>query len=64
MKVYKMIVDKRPSWCLLCPLKSCGVKIEMPECGSMKTVDIEDGWKRNGKVPDKRCVLEELKDLC
>lgn len=62
MKVYKMIVDKKPSWCLMCPLKSSGVKMETPDCGSMKTVNIEGGWQQSGKVPDERCLLEELED--
>jgi len=60
MKIYKMLVDKKPDWCLLCPLMSCGVKIEMDNCGEKRTVDIEDGWTRTGKVPDDRCLLEEV----
>lgn len=59
MRIYGVIVDKRPEWCMLCPLMSCGVKIDFDACGEKKTVDIGDGWMRGGKVPDSRCLLVE-----
>ena len=60
MKIYKLMVDKKPVWCMLCPLKSCAVKVEMGDCGKKKTVDVGDGWTQSGKVPDLRCLLEEV----
>lgn len=60
MKVYKMLVDKKPEWCLLCPLAGSSVKIDMPDCGSNKTVDAGDGWTQGGKAPDSRCILVEV----
>lgn len=59
MKVYKMIVDKRPAHCLFCPLKCSAVKIDIPECGQMVTEDIGNGWKQGSMRPDHRCILEE-----
>lgn len=55
MKVYKVIVDKIPTCCLFCPLKSSGVKIEGLECGKTKTEKGEDGWEQTYQAPDERC---------
>jgi len=60
VKVYEMAVDKKPDWCLLCPLRGSSIKIDMPQCGTNKTIDCGDGWERSGKVPDDRCVIKEL----
>lgn len=62
MRIYGVIVDKRPEWCLYCPLRACAVKIDFSECGEKKTVDIGDGWTRGGKVPDSRCLLVEKEE--
>jgi len=62
MKVYRLFVDKKPLWCLLCPLRGSSVKIEMPDCGSKKTVDAGDGWTQSGKAPDSRCILVEARE--
>jgi hypothetical protein len=59
MKMYGVIVDKRPEWCLYCPLMACAVKIGFGECGEKKTVDMGDGWTHGGKAPDSRCLLVE-----
>ena len=57
MKVYKMIVDKRPAHCLFLPFKMFGCKIDIPECGQMVTEDIGNGWKQGSMRPDHRCIF-------
>lgn len=58
MKVYEMTVDKRPEWCLFCPLKASAIRLEMPSCGAEKTIKQGD-WEQGGKAPDERCLLKE-----
>lgn len=58
MKIYKIIADKKPGICLLCPIKSSSVKVDMLDCGVVKTWDAGDGWTQTGKVPDHRCLFE------
>lgn len=62
IKVFKVIVDKKPTSCLFCPLQSSVVRIDKPQCGKVKTVDIGNGSLSCGKVPDHRCILQEKGD--
>lgn len=65
IKIYKVIADKKPMFCMECPLNNSCVKIDM-ECGEIKTVlDEGSGWKTGGKMPDNRCLImtvEEMED--
>jgi hypothetical protein len=55
MKVYKMIVDKKVSNCIACPLitlHTCGEEVKTQPTSSGARIDI---------VPDHRCKLREGK---
>lgn len=58
MKIFKVIADKRPSECLLCPLKCSTVKNDFGECGKLVKKNICGGWEEKKRVPDERCVFE------
>ena len=55
--VYKVIADKNPSECLLCPLKSLTVKISNDRCGMGIKNNLPGGWVEK-TVPDERCLFE------
>lgn len=58
MRIYKVLADKRPSSCLLCPLENGGIKIDKSECGTYR--EIKDGdWVTGCKMPDDRCLFVE-----
>lgn len=59
MKIYKVIVDKKPPSCLWCPLRGSSVKIDKIGCGVKKETNLGGGWVQNSRVPDERCLLEE-----
>ncbi|WP_238884485.1 hypothetical protein [Clostridium sp. YIM B02551] len=59
MKIYRVLVDKLPKECLLCPLKTNGIKIENLQCGKINTQTSEE-WTVGSFVPDNRCRLEEM----
>jgi hypothetical protein len=53
MKVYKIIANKRPSNCLVCPI----ARQQKGKCG--KTVkESNNGLVTQYKVPDNRCIIE------
>lgn len=56
MKILRILVDKKPEWCMSCPLfaKTGG------ECGTYKTVKLPDGWETGGRAPDGRCIMKEI----
>lgn len=56
--IYKVIANKRPSECLLCPLKSSSVKINKDRCGKKIKTNLPGGWLEEKTVPDERCVFE------
>ena len=59
MEIYKVLVDKRPAECLLCPLKNSGIKLSL-QCGKQHTYK-HGSWKTTTWVPDERCKFEEVK---
>lgn len=42
--IYKVVADKRPAECLLCPLKHSGIKTDMQECGKRVKTNLPGGW--------------------
>lgn len=56
--VYKVISDKRPSECLLCPFKMSGIKVDKGDCGKRIKTNLPGGWIEEKTVPDERCVFE------
>ena len=56
--VYKVISDKRPSECLLCPFKMPGIKVDKGNCGKRIKTNLPGGWIEEKTVPDERCVFE------
>lgn len=60
MEIYKVLVDKKPTECLFCPLKNSGVKLNL-KCGKKDTRNTGDGWETTSGVPDDRCKFEEVK---
>ncbi len=58
MKIFKVIADKRPKECLVCPLKCSGIKINMGECGKKIKTNLPGGWIEEKRVPYERCVFE------
>ncbi len=58
MKIKKIVADRKPDFCVECPLNTSGIRIlEKSECGKMETI-IDGAWKVGGKVPDERCLFE------
>lgn len=61
MKVFSMIVDKKPSECVGCPLNVGGIQLMHDECGKRVTVqNAVRGWKESKRVPDERCMIHEI----
>ena len=60
MKIYKVLVDKKPKGCLLCPLKNSGIKLDL-RCGKKYTRTTSDGWETTSRIPDDRCKFKEVK---
>lgn len=56
--IYKVVADKRPAECLLCPLKHSGIKIDMQECGKRVKTNLPGGWIEEKRMPDERCLFE------
>lgn len=56
--VYKVISDKRPAECLLCPFKMSGIKVDKGNCGKRIKTNLPGGWVEEKTVPDERCVFE------
>lgn len=54
MKIYKVIVDKKPTNCIACPF------IRLRLCGKDRTVKPSSSGAYVDKVPDKRCLLKEI----
>ena len=52
MKIYKIIADSRPEYCLICPIfKGCNK-------GVNTTKDLGNGWKTGGLTPGPDCPIE------
>lgn len=63
MKIKKIIVDKKPKECMLCPIKNSTVRVlEDGKCGVQVTRMDKPGWpgwKSTGMEPDERCLFVE-----
>lgn len=57
MKIYKVLVDKKPKDCLMCPLKASILATDHKCC----KIDNSGGWNFSHFVPDNGCLLEENK---
>lgn len=57
MEIYKILADEKPAVCLLCPLASSKIRIDL-QCGKLVTRDIGEGWECTSLVPDDRCKFE------
>ena len=58
MKIYKVIADEKPEWCMLCPLARHAIGADKDGlCGKYVERDMGDGWKTGGTEPDERCVF-------
>ena len=55
--VYKVVSDKKPSECLLCPFKMTGIKVDKGNCGKRIKTNLPGGWVEEKTVPDERCVF-------
>ena len=51
MKIYKIIVDKKPTNCIVCPL------IRLRLCGKDNTVKLSSSGAYIERIPDSRCLL-------
>ena len=51
MKIYKVIVDKKPNHCIVCPL------IRLRLCGKDNTVKPSSSGAYVERIPDSRCLL-------
>ena len=51
MKIYKVVVDKRLTNCITCPL------IRLRLCGKDKTVKPSSSGAYVERIPDSRCLL-------
>lgn len=59
MKIKKIVADRKPVFCLECPLKCSAIKtLEKQECGKMGHITAPGGWNFGGMVPDERCLFE------
>lgn len=53
MKIYKVVVDKKPTDCIACPL------IKLKLCGKQYTIRGSSGGIFFGFKPDDRCFLRQ-----
>lgn len=55
MKIIKVIADRRPSECMLCPL----IKGQMNQldCGEIILKDENGGCRGRIRIPDERCHI-------
>lgn len=53
MKIYKVVVDKKPTDCIACPL------IKLKLCGKHYTIRGNSGEIFFGLKPDDRCLLRQ-----
>ena len=51
MEIKRLIVDKKPNNCIVCPL------MHLRSCGK-QMVDKGNGYVRYGKVKDNRCYIK------
>lgn len=51
MKIYKVLVDKKPNNCIACPL------ISLRLCGKDRAVKPDSSSAYQERVPDRRCLL-------
>lgn len=59
MKIKKIVADRKPMFCLECPLKCSAIKtLEKQECGKMGHIASPGGWSCGGMIPDERCLFE------
>ena len=59
MRIYKVVVDKKPPDCFWCPIKGSSVKLDKTDCGIVTETKLGGGWVKNSRIPDERCLLEE-----
>lgn len=55
MKIYRVIADKKPTNCIVCPL------IKLRICGAIKKVQPTSGASYYESVPDSRCFIVQGK---
>lgn len=53
MKIKKLVVDKKPNNCIICPL------IKLRICGAIKKVQPSSGASYYESIPDNRCRIKE-----
>lgn len=51
MKIYKVVVDKKPNNCITCPL------IRLRLCGKDRAVKPDSSGAYVERVPDSRCLI-------
>jgi|GEM_PF-1864969 len=54
MEIYKIIADRKPKECLLCPIRNT---VE-GQCGKRKFEKLTGGWETEYLAPDDRCKFE------
>jgi hypothetical protein len=56
MIIIKLIADRKPHECTLCPLAD-SIRNRL-RCGELVTVDHGGGYTSRSMVPDNRCLVE------
>ena len=51
MKIYKVVVDKKPTNCIMCPL------MRLNQCGKDIKVQTTSSGAYMERVPDKKCLI-------
>ena len=51
MKIYKVVVDKKPDHCIICPL------VRLRLCGKERVAKPDSSGAYVEMVPDNRCLL-------
>ena len=51
MKIYKVVADKKPNTCIICPL------MRLNQCGKDIKVQTTSSGTYTERVPDKRCLI-------
>lgn len=55
MKIIRLVADRKPSECMLCPLLN-GQSNRL-NCGEIIAKSNEGGFKGRNRVPDERCLI-------
>lgn len=60
MKIHKIIVDKKPSFCIMCIMN---MKTSTKECGKIIKTDNGTEWLSYQRCPDDRCILMNIDEF-